>query len=90
MAAWELHHIKQDNLSLEEFIARLRTLVKEANYPLAQHDRFLRDFLVIGMSSDKVRKSPEVNHQKLMQSKKGSGKANKVSRNLVIIKGNIY
>ena len=56
MAAWELHHIKQENLSLEGFIAKLRTLVKEANYPEAQQDRFLRDFLVMGMNSDKARK----------------------------------
>ena len=38
MAAWELHHTKQESLSLEEF---------------TQHDRFLRDFqfLVFGVLS---------------------------------------
>ncbi len=56
MAAWELHHVKQGNWSLEEFIAKLRTLVNEANYPDEQKDRFLRDFLVFGMNSDRVRK----------------------------------
>ena len=56
MAAWELNQTKQDNLSLEEFITKLRTLVKEANYLQEQQDRFLRDYLVIGMNSDKVRK----------------------------------
>jgi hypothetical protein len=33
MAAWELHNCEQGTLSLEEFIAKLRLLVKEANYP---------------------------------------------------------
>ena len=56
MAAWELHHTKQESLSLEEFIAKLRILVKEANYPDGQHDRFLHDFLVFGMTSDRARK----------------------------------
>ena len=39
-----------------EFIAKLRILVKEANYPADHYDRFLRDFLVLGMNSDRVRK----------------------------------
>ena len=43
-------------LSLEEFIAKLRILVKEANYPVEHNDRVLRDFLVLGMNSDHVRK----------------------------------
>ena len=56
IAAWELHNLCQGTLSLEEFIAKLRILVKEANYPAEHHDRFLRDFLVLGMNSDRVRK----------------------------------
>ena len=56
IAAWELHNLRQGTLSLEEFIAKLRILVKEANYPSEHHDRFLRDFLVLGMNSDHVRK----------------------------------
>ena len=47
MATWELHNAKQGNLSLEEFITKLRTLVKEANYPAELSERFLRDFLVL-------------------------------------------
>ena len=42
--------------SLEEFIAKLIILVKEANHPVEHNDRFLRDFLVLGMNSDRVRK----------------------------------
>ena len=30
--------------------------MKEANYPIAHHERFLRDFLVFGMNSQRVRK----------------------------------
>ena len=56
IAAWELYNIKQATLSLEEFIAKLRLLMKEANYPIAHHERFLRDFLVFGMNSQRVRK----------------------------------
>ena len=47
IAAWELHKLRQGSLSLEEYIARLRILVKKANYPVEQHERFLGDFLVL-------------------------------------------
>ena len=54
IAAWELHNFRQGTLSLEEFIAKLIILVKEANYPAEHHgDRFLRDFLVLGMNSER-------------------------------------
>ena len=56
IAAWELHNLQQGTLSLEEFITKLRILVKEANYPAEHNDRFLRDLLVLGMNSDRVRK----------------------------------
>lgn len=56
MAAWELYNLKQGTLSLEEFIAKLRLLVKEANYPTDHQQRFLRDFLVFGMNSHRVRR----------------------------------
>ena len=54
MAVWELHDLQQGTLSLEEFIAKLRLLVKEANYSVKSNDRFVRDFLVLGMNSDSV------------------------------------
>ena len=41
IAAWELHNLPQGTLSLEEFIAKLIILVKEAKYPAEHHDRFL-------------------------------------------------
>ena len=58
IAAWELHTLSQGTLSLEEFIAKLRILVKEANYPVEHNDRFLRDFLVLVMNSDVYVRTP--------------------------------
>ena len=58
IAAWELHTISQGTLSLEEFIAKLRILVKEANYQVEHNDRFRRDFLVLGMNSDVYVRTP--------------------------------
>ena len=52
---WKLHSLRQSSLALEEVIAKRRILVKEAN-PSKLDDRFLRDFLVLGMNSDHVRK----------------------------------
>ena len=37
------------SLSPEEFIAKLRILVNEANYPVEHNDRFLRDGQVRGV-----------------------------------------
>ena len=48
IAAWELHNLRQGTLSLEEFIAKLRILVKEANYPAEHTDRFLEISLCWG------------------------------------------
>ena len=54
IAMWELHDLWQGTLSPEESIAKLRILVKEANYPVKRNDRFMRDFLVLGMKYDCV------------------------------------
>ena len=54
VAVWELHNLHRGKLSLEEFIAKLGILIKEANYPVDH--RFLSDILVLGMNSDRVRK----------------------------------
>ena len=56
IAVWELQNLRQGSLSLEEFIAKLKILVKEANYPVEHNDRFMRDFLVLEMNSDRVGK----------------------------------
>lgn len=49
IAAWELHNLLQGTLSHEEFITKLRIIVKAANFPI-------RDFLVLSMNSDHTRK----------------------------------
>ena len=56
IAVWELHNLRQGTFSLEEFIAKLRIHVKEANYPVEHNDRLMRNLLVLGMNSDRVRK----------------------------------
>ena len=54
---WELHNLRQGTLSPEKSIAKLRILVKGANYAAEHNDRFMRDVLVLGMNSDRVRKN---------------------------------
>lgn len=56
MSAWELHNFKQGDKSIEEFISKLRVLIKEANHPPDLHERFLRDYFVFGLNSSRVRK----------------------------------
>ena len=38
IAVWELHNLRQGTLSLKEFMAKRRILVKEANYPV-EHNK---------------------------------------------------
>ena len=38
IAGWELHNLRQGAFSLKEFIAKLRILVKKANYPV-EHNK---------------------------------------------------
>ncbi|KAK3746090.1 hypothetical protein QZH41_004627 [Actinostola sp. cb2023] len=56
MSAWELYNIKQGDLSTEEFISKIRILIKEANYPSDLRERFLRDYFVFGINSSRTRK----------------------------------
>ena len=56
MSAWELHELKLGDMSIEEFITKIRIHIKEANYPSTQHERFLRDHFVFGINSSKVGK----------------------------------
>ena len=43
-------------LSLQEFIAKLRIRAKQAYYTIQHNDPFMRDFPVLGMNSDLLRK----------------------------------
>ena len=56
IAVWALHNLRQGTLCLEKLVAKLRILVKEANYLVEHNDGFMRDFLVLGMNSDRARK----------------------------------
>lgn len=56
MSAWELYNTKQGDMSTEEFISKIRILIKEANYPSDLQERFLRDYFVFGVNSSRVRK----------------------------------
>ena len=81
IAMWELHDLRQGTLSLEESIAKLRILVKEANYPVKRNDRFMRDFLVLGMKSDCVWKDWfKVGNAPHLQGSLWYGKVRRVSR----------
>ena len=79
IAVRELHNLRQGNMSLEEFIAKLRILVKEANYLVEHNDQILRDFLVLGINSDRVRKDcfkegNDLTFNKARENVKGKGK----------------
>ena len=55
-ARFQLRSIKQGEMKLEEFITRARTLIGDSGYPAANREEILRDTLVFGIKSDKVRR----------------------------------
>ena len=55
LARYQLRCLKQDDLTLEEFVTRARTLVDDSGYADAVKQETLRDTLVFGIKSDKVR-----------------------------------
>jgi hypothetical protein len=55
LARFRLRGLKQGELNLEEFITQARTLIDESNYPQNTQTEMLRDALVFGLKSDKVR-----------------------------------
>ncbi len=56
LARFQLRCLKQGEMPLEEFITRARTLVDDSGYPAATREETLRDTLVFGLKSDKVRR----------------------------------
>ena len=56
LARFQLRSIKQGEMKLEEFITRARTLMDDSGYPAASREEMLRDTLVFGIKSDKVRR----------------------------------
>ena len=56
LARYQLRCLKQNGLPLEEFVTKARILVDEAGYGPLVKDEMLRDTLVFGIDSHKVRK----------------------------------
>ena len=56
LSRYQLRCLKQDDMPLEEFLTKARTLVDDSGYDPAFKDETLRDTLVFGLRSDKVRK----------------------------------
>lgn len=56
LSRYQLRCLKQDNMPLEEFLTKARTLIDDSGYDAAFKDETLRDTLVFGLKSDKVRK----------------------------------
>ena len=53
MVAWELHVITQNTLTLEKFITKLQSLVRDIGYPPTEHNEFICDFLGFWTVSEK-------------------------------------
>jgi hypothetical protein len=56
LARFQLRSLKQGSMSLEEFVTKARLLIDDGGYPVDIKDETLRDTLVFGLNSDKVRK----------------------------------
>ena len=56
LARFQLRSLKQGNMTLEEFVTKARLLIDDGGYAEATKDETLRDTLVFGLASDKVRK----------------------------------
>ena len=56
LSRYQLRCLKQGDMSLGEFVTKARLLVDDSGYPAAVKDESLRDTLVFGLRSDKVRR----------------------------------
>ena len=56
LARYQLRCLKQGEMSLEEFITKARALIDDAGYSGVMKEEMLRDTLIFGINSDKVRK----------------------------------
>ena len=56
LARYQLRCLKQGDRPLEEFVTKARLLVEDGGYDPAVKENTLRDTLVFGVASDKVRK----------------------------------
>ena len=56
LASYQLRCLKQDDLTFDEFQTKAKLLLAECDYPRDARDRILRDTLVFGIKSEKVRR----------------------------------
>ena len=56
LARYQLRCLKQDDMSVEQFVNKARLLIEECNFPAEARDKALRDTLVFGIKSEKVRR----------------------------------
>ena len=56
LASYQLRCLKQDDLTFDEFQTKAKLLLAECDYPRDARDRILRDTLVFGVKSEKVRR----------------------------------
>ena len=56
LASYQLRCLKQDDLTFDEYLTKAKLLLAECHYHHDAVDRILRDTLVFGVKSDKVRR----------------------------------
>ena len=56
LSRYQLRCLKQGDIPLEEFVTKARLLIEDEGYDPAAKGTTLRDTLVFGVTSDKVRK----------------------------------
>lgn len=56
LSRFQLRCLKQGDMTLEEFMTKARLLIEDSGYAGAVQEEMLRDTLVFGLKSDKVRK----------------------------------
>jgi len=54
LSRYQLRCLKQDDMPLEEFLTKARTLIDDSGYDPTFKDETLRDTLIFGLKSDKV------------------------------------
>ena len=56
LTTYQLHCLKQEDLTFDEFKTKVKLRLAELNYPSDARDQILRDTLVFGRKSEKVQR----------------------------------
>ena len=56
LARYQLRCLKQEDMTVEQFVTKARLIVEECNFPVGAKDKALRDTMVFGIKSEKVRR----------------------------------